>query len=62
MYCITERKNTALDIAAHEEVVPEVIKHPTKDLWAVEVSSDNKYLSIVRYLSLVESLHADWGG
>jgi hypothetical protein len=59
MYFVSNRKNTCADILAHNEKEFDknnIIKHPTEELYAVEVDDKNFYAKDLELYDEVEWL------
>ena len=57
MYFISENHNEMLDIQAHEESNPKIIKHPKNELYAIKISKGN----ICEGMTILKKIPVDWG-
>ena len=56
MYFISSNYNSILDVQAHETNNPKIIKHPSKVLFAIQISKNN----ICKDMQVIEKLPEDW--
>ena len=59
-YFISPNQHEVLDVNAHNWQEQEVIKHPSKDQWAVAIIPGNPYIKIRGEGKIVVSLPPDW--
>ncbi|KAF1084411.1 hypothetical protein SPSYN_02188 [Sporotomaculum syntrophicum] len=60
IFYITNNKNEALDVQAHEDNPKPLIKHPIYNMWAVEITENNKYVKNKKG-RIYNKLSHDWG-
>ena len=56
MYFISGSYDAVLDLQAHEEDNPTIIKHPLENLYAVKISKEN----ICSNMNISNELSEDW--
>ena len=61
MFFISRNKMEVIHVAGHEKENKNILKHPNKKVYAVEVSKENPYLKIDMEGKTKENLDESWG-